>query len=67
MNWQKLLSDLKDLGLTQMQIAERCACAQTTISDLATGATKQPGYAIGASLLALAQEHTGAPVTAISD
>ena len=53
MNWKKIIRDLQAAGITQVQIAERCNCAQTTISDIVNGRTEQPSYSIGAALVAL--------------
>jgi len=50
MDWKSIISTLQERGLSQAVIAEKCGCAQPTISDLASGKTKQPGYALGQSL-----------------
>ena len=56
MDWKKLIRDLQALGVTQVQMAERCNCAQTTISDIVNGRTGNPRWEIGAGLLALLHE-----------
>lgn len=56
MDWKKLLSDLQAAGYTQTRIAERCEVSQSTVSDLARGATKQPSFDFGSRLLALKTE-----------
>lgn len=56
MDWKKLIRDLQALGVTQVQMAERCNCAQTTISDIVNGRTGNPRWEIGAGLLALLKE-----------
>jgi len=66
MNWQQHIAALQASGLTQQQIADACNCAQTTISDLATGASKQPVYSTGAALLELAKTLTGNSVLEVS-
>lgn len=53
MNWKNLIADLIASGLTQMQIAEKAGCKQASISDLSTGKTNQPSYAIGSALVAM--------------
>jgi transcriptional regulator with XRE-family HTH domain len=53
MNWQKLLTELQEHGLTQVQIAEKCNSKQSTISDLARGDGRAPRYALGIALVAL--------------
>jgi predicted transcriptional regulator len=53
MQWKNIISDLKASGLTQMQIAERCGCAQSTISEMSTDGDRTPSFPIGAALLDL--------------
>ena len=53
MQWKNIISDLKASGLTQMQIAEKCGCAQSTISEMATDGKRTPRFPIGAALLDL--------------
>lgn len=53
MNWIELIADLKARGYSQPQIAERCGCVQSTISDLATGKLKDPRHAVGEILRAM--------------
>ena len=53
MQWKNIISDLKASGLTQMQIAERCGCAQSTISEMSTDGDRIPSFPIGAALLDL--------------
>lgn len=50
MEWSALISSLAVHGMTQHQIAEECQCAQSTISDLATGKNRRPSYQIGKTL-----------------
>lgn len=56
MDWQSIISELRERGMTQQQIAERCDCAQSTISDLARGVIKSPSYGIGVSLRRIARK-----------
>ena len=43
-----LIAALQTRGnMTQPQIAAACECAQSTISDIATGKNKRPSYQIG--------------------
>lgn len=53
MQWKNIISDLKSAGLTQTQIAEKCGCAQSTISEMATDGDRTPSFPIGAALLEL--------------
>jgi transcriptional regulator with XRE-family HTH domain len=50
MDWKSLIADLQARGLSQPQIAEKCHCAQATISDLANGHTKEPRHSLGEAL-----------------
>lgn len=53
MNWKKLIYELQECGFTQMQIAQSVGCKQPSLSDLATGKTKEPIYRIGERLVAM--------------
>lgn len=57
MDFKALLADLQRAGLTQTQIAEACACRQSTVSDLARGATDQPRFSVGNALIKLHKRH----------
>ena len=59
-NWPALISALQNAGWSQPQIAAKCGCSQATISDIATGRTKDPRYSIGAAIRNLAEECTRA-------
>ncbi len=37
MNWQQMVKDLLESGLTQMQLADKLSCSQSMVSDLASG------------------------------
>lgn len=54
MDWKQLLARLAAAKLTQVQIAEQCGVSQSTISDLARGATKSPSFELGSKLRELA-------------
>jgi hypothetical protein len=51
--WSELLTELRSAGMTQMQIAERCGCDQSTISALYSGRAREPLHSLGEKLLAL--------------
>lgn len=53
MDWKLLIAELRDGGLSQPQIAALCNCAQATISDLASGTTREPRWPLGQALRAL--------------
>lgn len=57
MDFKALLADLQRAGLTQAQIADACACRQSTISDLARGETEQPRFSVGSALIDLRNRH----------
>lgn len=50
MDWPSLISELDALGMNQPQIAAACKCAQSSISALARGETKDPRHSIGEAL-----------------
>lgn len=60
MSWKPLFDDLKTRGWTQQLIAERVGASQAAISDLYSGKTKSPSYALGKALEAL-QESGAVP------
>lgn len=57
MQWKNVISEIQtNASLTQPQIASKAGCAQTTISDLATGKTAEPRHSLGEALLALRRQ-----------
>lgn len=58
MNWQKTISELLAAGLTQIEIAKSCGCAQSTISEILNDEKRVPSYPIGAALLELHKKKT---------
>lgn len=53
MDLKSIISDLSARGLSQTEIAHRCGCKQPTISELASGKTRNPGFQIGLALVDL--------------
>lgn len=53
MDFKKIIQDLIDSGMTQVEIKTECDCGQSTISDLLNGKIKNPGFAIGQRILVL--------------
>lgn len=51
--WTSIIKDLLDSGLTQHKIAELVGVAQTTISEMANGRIKEPGWSKGQALIKL--------------
>ncbi|SFJ06934.1 helix-turn-helix domain-containing protein [Nitrosomonas sp. Nm34] len=67
MNWAKLIQNLIDQGLTQVQIAKKCGTGQSYISGLLKGDRKSPNWALGETLRRLHSEvccceHEAAPI-----
>lgn len=51
MNWQELIKDLEESGLTQSEIGQLSGCSQSMVSDLKTGNRgKRLGFEIGTRL-----------------
>lgn len=53
MNWPELLEALRKRGWTQALLADRLGIAQSAVSDLRRGATKDPKHSTGESIRAL--------------
>lgn len=55
--WKNIIAEIQSRqGWTQPQIAKAAGCAQATISDLATGKTTEPRFALGQVLIALSKK-----------
>lgn len=71
MDWKTLISELLAVGWTQPRLAQECGVGQSTISLLATGATKDPRYSTGQKLRelhqAIAASGEGAAAAPIGD
>jgi transcriptional regulator with XRE-family HTH domain len=58
-DWKLIIAEIQRHGYSQPQIAAACGCAQATVSDLASGVTKDPRHSLGKkleTLLATCQE-----------
>ena len=65
--WQKMIIDLKEQGLTQTKIAAEIECSQNYVSDLERGVCgKRLSYELGQKLEALWEKHQSADLTAQS-
>ncbi len=53
MDWKQIIAEIHRHGYKQAQIADKCHCAQSTISELASGNTENPSYALGERLTEL--------------
>lgn len=53
MNWESLIRELRDFGLTQQSIASSVGVTQPTISALAAGKATKPSFELGNKLVQL--------------
>lgn len=53
MEWNKLVEELKEAGMTQAEIAEQIGVATGTLSELCTGKVIEPRWSKGDALIAL--------------
>ena len=70
MDWKEIIEmAMQRNSLTQVQLARRVQCGQTTISDLRNGTTMEPRYSLGLRLLELANSDAASdyPVPAVVD
>lgn len=59
MNWKQLISEIADAsGLTQAQIAAHTGLAQSSLSELLSGSTKEPRFSTGQKLVAMHRRYT---------
>lgn len=58
MTLKKIVSDLLERGMTQVEIAAACKCAQSTVSAIYRGENKNPGFELGRTLLALHEKQS---------
>lgn len=59
MDWPAVIAELQQLGMKQPQIAAACGCRQSTVSELARGATKDPRHSTGEALRKLLDTKRG--------
>ena len=64
MDWKKLIQDLIDAGMTQVEIAAECEVAQSSVSALASGKSNSPRYEFGVRLESLRRAHLIGTATA---
>jgi len=53
MQWKDYIAAIADKGVSQSQLAKKAGCGQATISDLASGKTKEPRHSLGLALLSV--------------
>lgn len=58
-NFQTIISDLQKAGLSQAEIAEKIGVKQPTVCSLSKGATKEPRFFAGDTLISLHREICG--------
>lgn len=64
MDWKKLIRELMESGVTQLQIAARLDISQGSISDIYTGRTATPNWTTGEALRNLHAETMAAKAEA---
>lgn len=53
MNWTKIIQDLLDSGMSELEIANSCGIKQPTLNALKSGKSKSTRYEIGDKLISL--------------
>ena len=53
MDWNKIVAEIKETGLTQAQIAETIGVAVGTLSEICSGKVSEPKWSRGDALLSL--------------
>jgi len=56
MDWNKIVSEIKETGLTQAQIADEIGVAVGSLSELCSGKVSEPKWSRGDALLSLHAE-----------
>lgn len=64
-DWTLIISELMQAGTSQAAIAAGCGVAQSTISDLHRGRTRQPNFELGTKLVQLHERLPSAPTDAV--
>lgn len=59
MEWQTIIQELRDAGVTQSEQAKACGLSPQSMSELANGIVKEPKHSVGAVLLGLHMQHVG--------
>lgn len=55
MQWKDYIAEIFEKGVSQSRLANLVGCGQTTISDLASGKTREPRYSLGTAILAIGE------------
>ena len=56
MDWNKIVAEIKETGLTQAQIADEIGVAVGSLSELCTGKVSEPKWSRGDALISLHTE-----------
>lgn len=56
MDWNKIVAEIKETGLTQAQIADAIGVAAGTLSETCSGKVSEPKWSRGDALIALHAE-----------
>lgn len=59
MDWNNLVTQIKDTGMTQAQIAKEVGVSEGTLSELCSGKVSEPKWSRGAALIALHADRCG--------
>lgn len=55
MQWKNYIAAIVHKGMTQKQLADEAGCGQPSISDLASGKTRDPRSSVGLALIRIGQ------------
>lgn len=56
MDWNKIVAEIKETGLTQAQIADAIGVSAGTLSEICSGKVSEPKWSRGDALIALHAE-----------
>lgn len=56
MDWNKIVAEIKETGLTQAQVADAVGVSVGTLSELCSGKVAEPKWSRGDALIALHAE-----------
>lgn len=56
MDWNKIVAEIKETGLTQAQIADAIGVSAGTLSEICSGKVSEPKWSRGDALIAIHAE-----------
>ena len=56
MDWNKIVAEIKETGMTQSEIADHCGVSAGTLSELCSGKVMEPKWSKGDALIKLHEE-----------